>query len=88
MHKYLKHCFTKWTNKLALNLCEFNARGRYASTWRKYLYSKPFIINVLKQLTKLMLSFIRVTQEERAPQEKKDCKCVDHIQYDAVCWLL
>lgn len=43
---------------------------------------------MLQQLTKRMLSLIRVTQEERAQREKKDCKCVDSIQSDSVCWLL
>lgn len=70
------------------HLCQFNAEVGKASTWEKNLCSKPFIINVQKQLTKLMLSSIRVTQEERAPQEKKDCKCVRILQYDAVRRLL
>lgn len=55
---------------------------------RKDLHRKSFIVKVLQQLTKLVLSLIRATQEERALREKKDCKCVDLVQSNVVCWLL
>lgn len=55
---------------------------------RKDLHSKPFIVKVLQQLTERVLSLIRATQEERALREKKDCKCVDLVQSNVVCWLV
>lgn len=55
---------------------------------RKDLHSKPFIVKVVQQLTERVLSLIRATQEERALREKKDCKCVDLVQSNVVCWLL